>query len=426
MASSTAPPSPPSDADSSDGESIGDLDVTPWFVFRNRFTRSAAFACGEDIPTFAAASLWTAIKYLARVDAFNLHFYEDDDHSLRQVATVWFNLDGVLTDQCHPARWYTAYPTFWQAKDSTRGILAGKYSDPIDENYAFGQNEAGTYGTPRRSCMVGSDLPYVVHNLYFNPRFRHLFRLSESKRVGQIGPLWFQIVFGHPNEWQVTSYIAEAEQLSRLPGACQIFRVFPDESAAQGPRSTSTQLAICSAPRYFSGKVYVVRVRREQRMTLVISRNLDSHRKVATRDRDSPFRLMRSALLPEQSSATCRTMKASKWLSFCGGQAFDSVSVRFFRARRSRPRGERQPHAVGPAASGRPRAQRSGSGVTPAVRFNFASEEKNGPAAAEKASGSENLAERKRPRASGKGSASEEGGGLGEAIPPEQTGKCDA
>ncbi|KAJ7603001.1 hypothetical protein DFH06DRAFT_1152314 [Mycena polygramma] len=157
MASSTAPPSPPSDADSSDGESIGDLDV-----------------------------------YLVRVDAFKLHFYEDDDHSLRQVATVWFNLDGVLTDQwteleyfadSHPARWYTAYPTFWQAKDSTRGILVGKYSDPIDE------------------------LTYLVGDC-------------------------------------ITANPAEAEQLSRLPGARQIFRVFPDESAAQGPRSTSTQLAI--------------------------------------------------------------------------------------------------------------------------------------------------------------------------------------
>ncbi|KAJ7646386.1 hypothetical protein DFH06DRAFT_1135978 [Mycena polygramma] len=240
MASSTAPPSPPSDADSSDGESIGDLDVVsrschafnlplipsqtpcasatlPLFVV----SLHRAFACGEDIPTFAAASLRTAIKYLARVDAFKLHFYEDDDHSLRQVATVWFNLDGVLTDQwteleyfadSHPARWYTAYPTFWQAKDSTRGILAGKYSDPIDE------------------------LTYLVGDcITANP---------ESKRVEQIGPLWFQIVFEHPNEWQVTSYIAEAEQLSRLPGARQIFRVFPDESAAQGPRSTSTQLAI--------------------------------------------------------------------------------------------------------------------------------------------------------------------------------------
>ncbi|KAJ7612804.1 hypothetical protein DFH06DRAFT_1147078 [Mycena polygramma] len=251
--------------------SVDNTVVRPWFLYRDLFTRSVEFACDGDYPTYAAATLSTALKYLAVYPPFFDLFFTEDNDMVEQVGLIWFNIRGVVTADWFVGRFLTAaLPTKClqhrggapaSSTGRARGIRGGlKRGRPgkrssnssvygpekiklyyLVENYvtrdpkkAFGYSERQTYGTPHYPCTVAAKLPLLVRNLVFDEDFSGLFSFNDDDEVQQVRPL-----------------CAEAERMSNLPSARSAICVFPSESEAQDPRSTSTQLAIRTDPSFY-------------------------------------------------------------------------------------------------------------------------------------------------------------------------------
>ncbi|KAJ7603270.1 hypothetical protein DFH06DRAFT_1139512 [Mycena polygramma] len=236
------------------------------------------FACDGDYPTYAAATLSTALKYLAVYPPFFDLFFTEDNDMVEQVGLIWFNIRGVVTADWFVGRFLTAaLPTKClqhrggapaSSTGRARGIRGGlKRGRPgkrssnssvygpekiklyyLVENYvtrdpkkAFGYSERKTYGTPHYPCTVAAKLPLLVRNLVFDEDFSGLFSFDDDDEVQQVRPLCTD-----PHVHR-----AEAERMSNLPSARSAICVFPSESEAQDPRSTSTQLAIRTDPSFY-------------------------------------------------------------------------------------------------------------------------------------------------------------------------------